>query len=147
MKIQLKLSKAHSEAPITEDMLRELTEVKAYLDKADFKIEPGRLGVLPLGGYYVSPNTSANIAFLLVNAMDVPIVSVSGTLAFDLGDESVRLAALDFDFDRDFFGILAPGEGMLLHLNVPVAGEIADGRISASAIGVKLSNLRVGYLG
>ena len=145
MYIKLKTVKAHEKMLAKESMKQEFDTLAENFGKHDFPVQRGTINSIILGMDYINVEKKINVALVLANAMERPVREIHAVLKVMLSEPDAKVAVVTINFDTDFMGELAFGEGIFVYVGIPVMGLKKDQHFSAREYSANLSDVRVTF--
>lgn len=143
MTVKIKLAKGHEGLLKDEDIKRELEGIQEFFDTTDFQYVEENINFVMLKGIYTHIKRSMLIVGVYVNKTDRCIYGMSSELNLEFRNRNAEIMTVSTSFPEEFIGKLDIDEGLLIHLDVPVAGLNEDAVFSVSDISGELDNIKI----
>lgn len=143
MAIKVVLAKSHHMQLEDAEIRKELSSVETEVNRVELPFQEGTINYVFLKGIYVHNERKMITACLFLNKMNQPITELHGVLNLKFKTRKALIAKTTINFDEPFIGLLNPGEGLLVHLGVPVKGLSCDENFTISDISGVFEDVRV----
>lgn len=124
---------------------KEVQDVQNYFDTADFHFKEDTISFVFLKGRYQKVTQKMLVAGVYVNWTNKKIIALKSSLRLRLKGKNTKIAVMHSTFPPDLLGILNSGEGLLVHLEIPVIGLDEDQDFSIKDINGELFNIEAAY--
>lgn len=145
MAIQIVVARAHQKQLETAQVREECRRIQESLQQVQPGYKEGTVNVVFISGSYFDFAKKMTAACVFVNKTGRAIRELHGVLRLQFQAETAEIAAATLDFDEGFLGSLAPDEGLLVHLNIPVRGLQEDGVYDIRDVRGSFEDVRVTY--
>jgi len=124
------------------DLLREIEETEQYLATAGFQFESGGVSIVFLRGSASSDSQTMLAALVFVNGGNRPMEGLRCLLSIELRNNPAVVLPVTIDLPARVTGRIAQGEGLLVHLGIPMRGLSEDCLFSASDVDCDVSGMQ-----
>ena len=145
MPIRIVLAKEHQEQLQDEEIKKEYESIRDAFLSTNLNYQEGTINCIFIKGVYHNDEEKMTAACVFVNKMDKPVKEIHGVLRLKFQSLDAQIAKSTLDFDEDFMGDLAPDEGLLFHINIPVRGLSEDEVFLIEDIEGAFDEVRVTY--
>jgi hypothetical protein len=136
----------HRENQVDADVLHELHDVQSYFDKENIDLGDSELVFVPLKGIYRHITRKMTMVGVWINHSPHDVTAIQCRLKLHFRNTPARIAEVHLRLPVEFVGKLQPGEGLLLHVDIPVQGLKEDRIFEQSEITGELSDVELKYL-
>lgn len=126
MAIRIVVAKAHQHQLETTQAGEECRRIQESLQQAQLDYKEGTVNAVFISGSYSDFAKKMTAACVFVNKTGQAIKELHGILRLQFQAQEAEIAGTILDLDEAFLGRLAPDEGLLIHLNIPVRGLRED---------------------
>lgn len=126
MAIRIVVAKAHQHQLETTQAGEECRRIQEFMQQTQLDYQEGTVNAVFISGSYSDFEKKMTTVCVFVNRTGRVIRELHGVLRLQFQTRKAELAAATLDFDEAFLGRLAPDEGLLVHLNIPVRGLRED---------------------
>lgn len=147
MAIKIVAAKAHQELLDKPGFREDLAGVEKYVNNGNISFSQERISAIIADGKYKHFERQMGVSVIFVNTMDKPITELHGVLRLKFKNVEAQIAKATVNFGSDFIGVLNPGEGMYVFINIPVKGLTEDRHFVPSEMEGSFDEVRVTFEG
>ena len=126
MSIKIKVPEIHKNQLETPQIKNELEEVQGIFNKANFPFVEDTINFVFLKGEYHNIEKKMVIIAVFVNKTREKVQGIKASIRLKFRQLNAEIMPMTVAFPEEFVGRLAPDEGVLFHLSIPVKGLRED---------------------
>ena len=145
-KITVRLAKEHEQQINRPDVKAELDNVQNMITNLDVQLTAQTVYLVFCGGNYSDYEKKMTSVLVFINNTEKTLKAFRSVVRLRSQIPGMQIATTTVAFDHTFLGDLRPQEGVLVHLNIPVKGLVADKALSPKEITGEMSDVEIAYV-
>lgn len=141
MSIKIRVPEINKKQLENPQIKNELEEVQDIFNKADFPFVTDTVNFVFLKGQYYNIEKKMVIIAVFVNKTNEVIQGINASIRLKFRQLNAEIMPMTVAFPEEFVGHLAPDEGLLFHLSIPVKGLKEDAVFSSRDIAGGIENV------
>lgn len=141
MSIKIRVPEINKKQLENPQIKNELEEVQDIFNKADFPFVTDTVNFVFLKGQYYNIEKKMVIIAVFVNKTNEVIQGINASIRLKFRQLNAEIMPMIVAFPEEFVGHLAPDEGLLFHLSIPVKGLKEDVVFSSRDIAGGIENV------
>lgn len=141
MSIKIKVPEIHKNQLENPQIKNELEEVQGIFNSVDFPFAKDTVNFVFLKGQYYNIEKKMVIIAVFVNKTQETVRGINASIRLKFRQMNADIAPMTVGFPEEFVGRLAPDEGLLFHLSIPVRGLKEDAEFSSKDIAGDVENV------
>ncbi|CAK7060380.1 MAG: hypothetical protein EUB_03467 [Eubacterium sp.] len=141
MSIKIRVPEINKKQLENPQIKNELEEVQDIFKKADFPFVTDTVNFVFLKGQYYNIEKKMVIIAVFVNKTNEVIQGINASIRLKFRQLNAEIMPMTVAFPEEFVGHLAPDEGLLFHLSIPVKGLKEDVVFSSRDIAGGIENV------
>lgn len=141
MSIKIRVPEINKKQLENPQIKNELEEVQDIFNKADFPFVTDTVNFVFLKGQYYNIEKKMVIIAVFVNKTNEVIQGINASIRLKFRQLNAEIMPMTVAFPEEFVGHLAPDEGLLFHLSIPVKGLKEDVVFSSRDIAGGIENV------
>ncbi|MBQ8148189.1 MAG: hypothetical protein IJ040_05295 [Lachnospiraceae bacterium] len=142
----IKLVKEHEAQLKKPEIQAELKAAQDMINRLPNQLTAPTVYLVFGGGTYRDFEKKMTSVLIFLNNTGKTLKAFRAVIRLKSQIPGVQIAKATMEFDHDFLGDLAPQEGVLVHLNIPVKGLNEDYEFAANEITGEVSDVEIVYL-
>lgn len=126
--------------------LHELQDVQSYFDRENMDFGNSELVFVFLKGLYRQITRKMTTIGVFMNHSTHGVAAIQCRLKLQFQSLPAKIAPIQLRLPEEFVGVLQPGEGLLLHVDIPVYDLKKDQVFEQSEMYGELSDVELKYL-
>lgn len=141
MSIKIKVPEIHKNQLENPQIKNEREEVQEIFRKADFPFIEDTINFVFLKGQYYDIEKKMVVIAVFVNKTKQMVQGINASIRLKFRQLNAEIMPMTVAFPEEFVGRLAPDEGLLFHLSIPVKGLKEDAVFSSRDIAGGIENV------
>lgn len=141
MSIKIRVPEINKKQLENPQIKNELEEVQDIFRKADFPFVADTVNFVFLKGQYYNIEKKMVIIAVFVNKTKDVVKGINASIRLKFRKLNAEIMPMSVAFPEEFVGRLAPDEGLLFHLSIPVKGLKADAVFASKDIAGGIENV------
>lgn len=143
MSIKLKVAELHKQQIDNVEVKKELESIQNYLDKETLEFTDDTVNFVFVKGDYIHKKRAMIVLGVYTNNTNKRVNGIESMLKLKFKNLEAQIAVVSGFYPPEFLGVLEPGEGVLIHLEVPVKGLKEDKTFTTKEIEGYLDNIQL----